>query len=940
MNLLKKIGRAIALFNIALFAHYTLYAQNNPVIDNVPDVGVINFNGKYYLAGVNTNGGFYISDDLVHWKGPTHVFSMDNEWTKGKPFGDNQIHAANIRYVNGIFHFYWSVNYWGGQNTTVHVGHAVADHILGPYSEPDKKNWFDDRIDPDLFMDTDSSLYFYTVKFTDGNTIWGQRMADPWTHKGSPKLMFNSLPLTWEKMDNSVTEGPEVIKYRSRYYMMYNANHTGNTYGNYALGVAEADDPLGFNSGNKYPHPVVQGNLTDDPAKMRRVFNSSMESFANWKYTFARPDDNWAMAGFSDADWRIGNKGFGSQVLAGSTRLNPQTLWQSGDIWIRKHFKLPWLLMGELQLLTDHSGPTEVFIDGKLIYKGVSANYITTALLPQIRDELKTGDHILAIHSEQGNRGANVDADLLAPQTSAGDDVFYNPGQPNLLKGPNGFEWWLVYFAIKNGERKAQFINRVLFNDHELTVDGPTGSKTAGYHPNPGIPIFGDNFDDDGTKAFNTKWSANSGKWRIRNGELEQQSNTGKSTALLKSHTSANYLFKIGVKSNTVNSSNTGVIAYYADQSNFLEIGLNQSKCAWYSRLVQNGRESVTENKLSPVFNFNVYHSLSFYKNDNSVDFLIDDLPAPGNHTITASFNNPGLPGIFTQASSAAFDGAIYTPGWDEYNNGIKGWGNATSGKKASGKYKVTEKGLTFNNSREAFSVWKGDLLSSYEFATQVYLNDTLSKPGPAGIYPVYTNENNYLKTAIDLQNSKITILGKLNGATLAEKSIPLKRHHASYPDQRYSDHSCKVYTLKKRTVLSAIEIVKSVYDKKNFKIRLFDSLEVEYCFNGVWKQLKYEVAATGIPAVEKVKFNAVTADAIRIRSAGFNPRLPVYKIYTDEEQTSDYNLRAVKLKDKVILFLDGEQIAKVSGEWPVSQVGLFGNDASVTYNGIMLFER
>lgn len=47
------------------------------------------------------------------------------------------------------------------------------------------------------------------------------------------------------------------MKYRDRYYMMYNANHTSTEWGNYQLGVAEADSPLGFQNGNKYSYPVV-----------------------------------------------------------------------------------------------------------------------------------------------------------------------------------------------------------------------------------------------------------------------------------------------------------------------------------------------------------------------------------------------------------------------------------------------------------------------------------------------------------------------------------------------------------------------------------------------------------------------------------------------------------------------------------------------------------
>ncbi len=94
-------------------------------------------------------------------------------------------------------------------------------------------------------------------QFTDGNTIWVRPMNPDFSFAGEARQQFSSQPGTWETMDNRVAEGPFVIKYHGRYYMMYNANHTAAEYGNYRLGVCEADSPMGFNPGGKYPWPVV-----------------------------------------------------------------------------------------------------------------------------------------------------------------------------------------------------------------------------------------------------------------------------------------------------------------------------------------------------------------------------------------------------------------------------------------------------------------------------------------------------------------------------------------------------------------------------------------------------------------------------------------------------------------------------------------------------------
>lgn len=113
-----------------------------------------------------------------------------------RPFYDSQIHANDIHYVNGVFHQYWSVNYWGKDQHVVHIGHATAPDVLGPYKEPVKDTWLDNRIDPHLFVDDDGKPYLYMVKFTDGNTIWTRPMKDPWTFSGDPIYLFASLPKT------------------------------------------------------------------------------------------------------------------------------------------------------------------------------------------------------------------------------------------------------------------------------------------------------------------------------------------------------------------------------------------------------------------------------------------------------------------------------------------------------------------------------------------------------------------------------------------------------------------------------------------------------------------------------------------------------------------------------------------------------------------------
>ena len=46
----------------------------------------------------------------------------------------------------------------------------------------------------------------------------------------------------------------------------------------------------------------------------------------------------------------------------------------------------------------------------------------------------------------------------------------------------------------------------------------------------------------------------------------------------------------------------------------------------------------------------------------------------------------------------------------------------------------------------------------------------------------------------------------------------------------------------------------------------------------------------------------------------------------------------AVKLTEKVIIFIDGKEVMTIDGAWPPSQVGLVSTNIRCSYNGITLF--
>lgn len=415
--------------------------HRNPVAPGVADAGCVRYAGKYYLGGVATNGDFLISDNLVDWHSRAHVFDLDNQWTRGTGAGNDQIHADDISYSGGKFHLLFSANYWGSDRHVVHIAHAVSPTVTGPYREVRDDQWFENRIDPMVFRDDDGRLYLYMVKFTDGNTIWARPLNQDFTFAGDAVLQFGSQPGTWETMDNRVAEGPFVIRYRDRYYMMYNANHTAPEYGNYRLGVCEASTPMGFNAGGKYPAPVVQPNTVaiDD----------------------AHPD----------------------LLLYGSGGYRPVAVSRSATGVDTLRFTLASGPQGTPCLKIVQRGGCRVWLNGHAVNGSNCADF---GLFPMDRQWLRKGENVVVV-----DRGGGTLSSLALYDfgDSVSSDLLVTPGQPNIVRGPNGWEWWLVYMA-NNGWERSQYVDRVHFVNGSLTVDGITGPRTEGFHPAPAMPQY------------------------------------------------------------------------------------------------------------------------------------------------------------------------------------------------------------------------------------------------------------------------------------------------------------------------------------------------------------------------------------------------------------------------------------------------------------------
>lgn len=865
------------LLGMLAISNMSIFAENihNPVLPNVADAGVLKYNGKYYIGGVNTFGDFYVSEDLVNWEGPVHVVTMDNDWTKGTGAKNNQIHANDMLYHNGEFHLYWSVNYWGNDRHAVHIVHAQSDNVTGPYEEPEKRWWMDNRIDPKIFKDDDGQLYMYMVRFTDGNTIWGRKMKNLREFSGEPVCQFASLPGTWETMDNRVAEGPWVFKYRDRYYMMYNANHTGTEWGNYQLGIAEADSPLGFQHGNKYSYPVLGSNQTELEENYVDVLRYSMIYTPNFLYTTEQPKGEWISAGYDASSWKSGSCGFASNEIKGSTVKRYGTSWNTPFLWLRKSFRVEDI-NDNFALRVTHDGATKIYVNGKLIYDKKGRDYCIVNLSEKQKKAFLQGENILAVETSKGASNY-FDVALFDLKDDVADDILFTPGQPNIVRGPNGFEWWLVYMANKNNEHRGQHIDRVHFFDKTLFVDGITGPNTKGFHPLPSKPTFS---------------------------KMEETSSFG---IVQDVAPSMSYLFETNIKTDN----DAGIIAWWIDDENFVRVGLDKKSNSCRLDKKENGKSQSYNYPLPVDFRWGVYHQLKIERNDANLKIWLDEIPVSIDSLETIIPQGiRGQFGVFDCDGDALFAGSLATIGFDDINICLK-----------SGEERIF-----------------GELLKNYEYSFQLY---GLSDENMAGSYPLYIDEKNYIKALFNGKTEQLDVICVKKGKTKWLKSYPLSKKKTVYPDVKYTDFIEKTYMFKAPVWLDSIYISRHDADNKSlFADNMFEYFDIAYLESGEWHPLESQATGIDAhPAYNYLTIPKRKVEGLRfINKNATDLQRHIYKIRVYERLKESYNFRSVRNDDMLYLFVDGEEVDALKIDFETSKFGLCSDNYNADYKGIMYF--
>lgn len=126
-------------------------------------------------------------------------------------------------------------------------------------------------------------------------------------------------------------------------------------------------------------------------------------------YTESDPGEGWMKTGFNDGQWKKGVAPFGDNKSL------VKTMWLSKNIWMRRKFNINDLNFNKLFLKLSHDDDVEVYLNGEEVYKkvGWTNKYIYLPIADEVKNKMKKGENILAIHVINNVGGAMLDAGIV-----------------------------------------------------------------------------------------------------------------------------------------------------------------------------------------------------------------------------------------------------------------------------------------------------------------------------------------------------------------------------------------------------------------------------------------------------------------------------------------------------------------------------------------------
>jgi hypothetical protein len=195
-----------------------------------------------------------------------------------------------------------------------------------------------------------------------------------------------------------------------------------------------------------------------EPAREYKVIVPWAEDSAySCQYTETKPAGDWTSLTYDASKWQTG-KG-----LFGTKEVDPNTLWTSREIWIRRVFDWQATSVNEMLLRTKYDDNVEIYLNGEKIYTaGCCSGNKEIELAKSIYQKLQKGKNVLAMYCENTGGQAYIDAglyDRLPPQPNP--QAIQNKVEITATKTKYEFTCGPVFLAV-------DFLSPLLMNDLDL----------------------------------------------------------------------------------------------------------------------------------------------------------------------------------------------------------------------------------------------------------------------------------------------------------------------------------------------------------------------------------------------------------------------------------------------------------------------------------------
>ena len=401
---------------------------------------------------INDGIRMWKSPDMVHWQSLGLVWSLDRDgawahwWTGPNP--GTAVWAPEIHYLKGTYWMPYCTKLKGG-GLGAGLLRSTSGKAQGPYVDvqPGTPLGLDD--DASLFQDDDGAVYF----LFGGYHI--ARMKDDMSGLAeAPRDIIFDTPPGWG-------EGIYMVKVRGKYifinsgsppitpglkeplppgrttYDCFSAVSSGSIYGPYTART-RAIPHDGHNNlfqdgkgrwwstyfGSDPWAPLAVG-ASGRPAVLPvtiapdgTVRAARLAPRPVWRCLSRPPAGDWTGPVYNDRAWQAAGGAFGDTAVARNGNVTDVgTVWTAGDLWLRRTFSYGTKAPRNPALYLRHSGPVEVFLNGRPAahFGGASDDYITAPLTAPL---MHPGPNTIAVHAAAGSGPAYVDVgivDLLKP---------------------------------------------------------------------------------------------------------------------------------------------------------------------------------------------------------------------------------------------------------------------------------------------------------------------------------------------------------------------------------------------------------------------------------------------------------------------------------------------------------------------------------------------